>query len=81
METIKGDTLGERCKDAREKAELTQEQAIHHLWDKLPRGRRPGASQLSRIESGKIKSPEPYVIAALAQIYGRQIEELDSTYA
>lgn len=64
------DPLGERCRRARIAANLTQDEAGYRLRSLLPKGRSPGGSVISRIESGKIVSPEPYVLAAMAEVYG-----------
>ena len=61
--------LGDRVRAARINAGLSQEEAAYRLRTLLPRGCSPGASVISRIESNKIASPEPYVVAAMAEIY------------
>jgi transcriptional regulator with XRE-family HTH domain len=75
-------TLGDRCREAREKLGISQDEAAFRLREILPPGRRPGSgSIIGRIESGIIKRPEPYVIAALAKVYGVHMTDLDPIMA
>jgi transcriptional regulator with XRE-family HTH domain len=81
MSNHQEETLGARCRAARGRAHLSQEEASYRLRTMLPARRSPKASTVSRIESGAIAEPEPYVIAGLAQVYGVSITALDPSYA
>lgn len=69
-------TLGSRCLKAREKAGITQHETAYRLRSWLPARRSPDGSIISRLERGEIAKPEPYLIAALAKVYGVKPVEL-----
>ncbi len=69
-------SLGGRCRSARLAAGLTQDEAAFRLRLILPKGRCPAGSVISRIESGRIVRPEPYVMAAMAEVYGVSLLDL-----
>jgi len=74
-------TIGARCRAAREACGMSQEEAAFRLRAVLPKGRAPGGSVISRIETGKIAHPEPYVIVAMAWIYGVDIRDISPEIA
>ncbi len=68
--------VGRRLKAARLKTGMTQDDAAVALRGILPPSRRPTGSQISRIESGAIKEPQVYVVAALARVYKKPLNEI-----
>jgi transcriptional regulator with XRE-family HTH domain len=65
-----------RAKEAREAAGLSLETAARRAAGVLPEGRQFSMSTLQRIEAGRIASPEPYVVAALAEVYDVDVSDI-----
>lgn len=61
---------------AREAAGLSLETAARRAASLLPEGRQVSMSTIQRLEAGKIAAPEPYVIAALAEVYDVDMSDL-----